>query len=101
MKGSSVITGHLNGKDIPEAVFFDLSQVEIGDEVIVIGEDSTSLTFRVVQVRAFPHNASTEEVFISNDGKVRLNLITCGGDWLSSEELYAERTVVFTELVTD
>lgn len=100
MSGSAVITGHLNGKNVPEAVFYNLGSVKIGDEVLVTAEDGAVLTFMVVDVRVYDHDADTKEVFISDDGKVRLNLITCAGDWLSQAELYDERTVIFTELVS-
>ena len=100
MVGSSVIAGHLNGKYVEEAVFYDLSQVKIDDEVFIIDATGAVLIFKVVDVRTYPHDAPTEEVFISDDGKVRLNLITCAGDWLRGEELYDLRTVVFTELVS-
>ena len=99
--GSAVMTGHLNGKNVPEAVFYDLGDVKIGDNVLVTGDDGTVLTFTVVDVRVYAHDADTEEVFISNDGRVRLNLITCAGDWLSQAELYEERTVIFTELLSE
>lgn len=101
MPGSAVMAGHLNGKNVPEAVFYNLGEVEIGDHVMVIGEDGTVLTFTVVDVRIYAHDADTEEVFVSNDGVVRLNLITCAGDWLSNEDLYEERTVIFTELLSE
>jgi sortase (surface protein transpeptidase) len=98
--GSAVIVGHLNGKNVPEAVFFALGDLGIGDTVDVVAEDGATLTFIVVQLRTYPYDAPTDEVFVSTDGKVRLNLITCAGDWLQKENIYNKRTVVFTELVS-
>jgi LPXTG-site transpeptidase (sortase) family protein len=100
MAGSAVIAGHLNGKGVPEAVFFDLGGLDIGDRVNIIAQDGSTLTFEVVQMRTYTHDAPTEEVFVSTDGKARLNLITCAGDWMQNEKLYDKRTVVFTELVS-
>ncbi|MEX2341196.1 MAG: class F sortase [Candidatus Paceibacterota bacterium] len=99
MPGSAVIAGHLNGKDVPRAVFYDLSAVEIDDEIHIIDVTGEVLTFKVVNTRTYAYDSPTEEVFISNDGKVRLNLITCAGEWIGDEQLYNERIVVFTELV--
>lgn len=99
MPGSAVITGHLNGKNVPEAVFYDLSQVSTDDEIYMVDVTGATSTYKVMEVRTYTHDSPTEEVFISDDGKVRLNLITCAGDWLGSEQLYNQRTVVFTELV--
>lgn len=100
MLGSAVITGHYNGRDTPRAVFYELGTLTVGDEVIIVGEDTVANTFRVVRVAMFDHNAPTAEVFVSHDGKRRLNLITCSGEWLAALKLYSTRTVVFTELVT-
>ena len=97
--GSSVIAGHYNGKNIREAVFFELRRVSIGDEVVVIGEEGTEQRFRVVRVATYPFDAPTNEVFVSDDGVARLNLITCDGAWIPSQGEYSHRTVVFTELV--
>lgn len=99
MQGSAVITGHLNGKNVPEAVFYDLSDIKVNDDVHIIDAVGKTLTFKVVEVRTYTHDSPTEEVFLSDDGKVRLNLITCAGDWLGAEQLYDQRTVIFTELV--
>jgi len=101
MKGSAVMTGHLNGKNIPEAVFFNLADLQIGDEVVIMSAERIEDIFRVVRIEIYAHDAPTEEVFVSTDGKKRLNLITCGGEWLSAENQYEQRTVVFTELLTD
>ena len=97
--GSAVIAGHVNGEGIPEAVFHDLSTLQIGDEVFVIQADGSDEVFRVVKIAEYPYDAPTEEVFESIDGKVRLNLITCSGQWLPVVNMYDTRTVVFTEQV--
>lgn len=101
MRGSAVIAGHLNGKEIPEAVFYDLHELAVGDEVVIMSAGRVGSIFRVVKVETYAYNDPTEDVFKSTDGKRKLNLITCGGEWLSDEDQYNERTVVFTELVTD
>lgn len=101
MRGSAVITGHYNGKETPQAVFYDLHTLEVGDEVVIMSEERIEDIFRVVKVATYPYDAETTDVFISTDGKKRLNLITCGGEWVSEKEVYNERTVVFTELLTD
>lgn len=100
-RGSAVMAGHYNGKRTPRAVFFDLSTLSIGDEVIVVSGEQATHTFRVVQVVTYEYDAPTAEVFVSHDGKRRLNLITCSGNWIAALKLYSKRTVVFTELVTD
>ncbi len=101
MRGSAVMTGHYNGRTVPEAVFYNLSKLQVGDEVVIMSAERVEDIFQVVQVATYAHDASTTEVFSSTDGKKRLNLITCGGEWLADAQVYNERTVVFTELLTD
>lgn len=101
MSGSAVIAGHYNGKAIPEAVFYDLERLDVGDEVIVLDADGAEEVFRVVNIATFDYDAPTTDVFMGAGEKKRLNLITCGGEWLAEKNVYDERTVVFTELVTE
>lgn len=101
MRGSAVIAGHYNGKETPQAVFFDLHTLKVGDEVVIMSADRIEDIFQVVKIETYDYDASTNDIFISTDGKKRLNLITCSGDWLPEAKLYNKRTVVFTELLTD
>lgn len=99
--GSAVIDGHLDGKNVPKAVFFNLSSLEIGDVVYIVDERKSVHKFQVKKVRTYDYDAPTEEVFGGDTDTVRLNLITCAGDWIKDEKLYDKRTVVFTELVSN
>jgi len=101
MPGSAVIDGHLDGKDVPEAVFYDLEKLQLGDLVEVIDESGKKLQFKVVGSKSYDRNATTTEVFSGDVSRARLNLITCSGDWIANEKSYNERIVVFTELVTN
>ncbi|MCR4325337.1 MAG: class F sortase [Patescibacteria group bacterium] len=99
MPGSAVIDGHVDGKDVPQAVFYDLDKLQKGDEVRVVDEDGRVLVFRVVDIKVYDYEAPTSEIFSADASKMRLNLITCVGDWIESKNLYDERLIVFTELV--
>ena len=97
--GSAVIDGHLDGKDVPQAVFFDLGKLKIGDLVEVIDTKGKTLQFRVVDTKTYDYDATTTDIFSGDLSKARLNLITCAGDWLATQKQYTQRIVVFTELV--
>lgn len=101
MRGSAVMAGHYNGRGVPEAVFYDLDTLQIGDKVVVMSEERIEDIFVVVKIATYEYDAPTDEVFVSTDGKARLNLITCGGEWLPEVDLYRHRTVVFTEQLTN
>lgn len=101
MQGSAVIAGHYNGKNTPRAVFYDLDTLKVGDEVVIMSAERIEDIYFVVKIETYDYDAPTTDVFISTDGKKRLNLITCSGDWMPESKLYNKRTVVFTELMTD
>jgi LPXTG-site transpeptidase (sortase) family protein len=96
--GNAVIAGHVDDARGNRAVFGRLSDVELGDSVLVEGEEGM-LEFRVVRKEIFPYDTEdTSEIFGESD-KPMLNLITCDGTWDQSRRTYTERLVVFAELV--
>ena len=97
--GSAVIDGHYDGKNVKEAVFYNLGKLTPGDLVEVVDNDGTTLKFQVVSVKLYDYNATTTEIFSSDTSHSRLNLITCGGSWDKAQGLYSKRVVVFTELI--
>lgn len=101
MPGSAVIDGHLDGRNVPQAVFYNIDKLKAGDLVEVVDEKGKTLQFRVIETKIYDYDAPTTEVFSGDASKARLNLITCAGSWLKTEKLYDKRVVVFTELVTD
>jgi sortase (surface protein transpeptidase) len=98
--GSAVIDGHLDGKDVPQAVFYNLGALKPGDVVEVVDTSGKMLKFKVLGSKTYDYTAPTTDIFAGGGPAARLNLITCAGDWVQSQKLYDKRVVVFTELVT-
>ncbi len=98
--GSAVIAGHRSGRFGKRGVFYDLKNLQIGDEVVVIDQGGVRFLFVVLQVREYDYDADTTDIFLSTSTAARLNLITCSGIWDSEIALFSKRTVVFTELVS-
>jgi len=98
--GSAVIDGHLDGRDVKEAVFYNLGKLQTGDIVEVVDVAGKKFDFKVVDVKTYDYNAPTADIFSHDTSTSRLNLITCAGDWDKTQGLYNKRVVVFTELVT-
>lgn len=94
--GSAVFAGHVNWKDRPEAVFTNLKNVQIGDMVQVINRDGEVVNFLVDEIKSYPFDADASEVFSSDDGLARLNLITCDGVWNPTLGSHESRLVIFT-----
>jgi hypothetical protein len=99
MPGSAVIDGHLDGKNVEEAVFYNLGNLKIDDQVGVVDASGTMIRFRVVKVVTYDYNATTTDVFSGDTSKARLNLITCAGTWIPGQKIYDKRIVVYTEAI--
>lgn len=97
-RGSAVIAGHVDSKTGP-AVFYELDKMEIGDEVLIHGEDGEIVRFAVVKKVAYPRtDAPVDTIFGFTYGS-GLNLITCTGSWNRKAKTHDDRLVVYTELV--
>lgn len=97
-QGSAVLDGHLNRPGGAPAVFWFLASLKIGDEVIVTTSEGKTLRYRVTgSARYAPQQAPLQEIFGSTQG-YHLNLITCAGYWLPSEQQTSLRMVVYTSL---
>jgi len=96
-KGTAVIAGHYGwGNNMP-AVFDNLYKLGIGDKVFIEDEKGLTAIFVVREIRIYGKDEAAPEVFNSSDGKSRLNLITCAGDWNKTEQTRSERLVVFAD----
>ena len=99
MPGIAVINGHVDGKDVEKAVFYDLGKLKPGDVVVVVDKNGTETQFRVVGSRTYDYDSPTADIFIGDPAKTLLNLITCSGDWDKEKKLYNKRTVVTAQLL--
>lgn len=93
--GSAVVAGHVdNGLGLP-AVFWDLKEMQIGDDVYVVAQDGSKLRFTVMDIATYPYADSPAERIFAEDDQARLNLITCAGSWLKGLRTYSERLVIY------
>lgn len=97
MPGVAVMDGHLDTKTSPRAVFYNLDQLKLGDEVNVLTVDNQKISFKVKSLKDYPYNASTSDIFISTSSVSQLVLVTCTGDWVPEKKIYNQRLVVFAE----
>ncbi len=98
-KGSAVIAGHFDKVDGSPAVFYNLSHLTPGDEILVKDENGKEYKYQVTKKASYNFDeVPLNEVFASSD-KARLNLITCEGVFDKSAKNYSKRTVVYSELI--
>ena len=99
--GSAVMAGHVDNGLGLAGVFKDLGNLNIGDDVYVVTGSGTKLHFKVSDIQTYPHDqVPVDQIFISNDGAAHLNLITCEGTWVTGQDTYDHRLVVYTTLVS-
>ena len=96
--GSSVIAGHVDSRDGP-AVFFRLTELEVGDEIEIHGEDGDVVTFRVTRREQHAKSAFPAEEVHRSTGKPELKLVTCGGVFDADERSYRDNIIVSAERV--
>ena len=97
-RGSAVIDGHLDRPGGSPAVFWYLSSLQVGDDVMVLTSRGRTLHFLVTHVQAYqPQNAPLQAIFGDMSGSY-LNLITCTGDWIPAQHQTTQRLVVYTSL---
>jgi hypothetical protein len=97
-RGSAVIDGHLDNQNGLPAVFWNLRQLHVGDEVQVVMSNGKKLTFRVTRIAYYQPQAAPIQDIFGNSGGIYLNLITCAGDWIPSQHQTTLRLVVYTAL---
>jgi hypothetical protein len=96
--GPAVIAGHVDDRSGP-AVFFDLVELEPGDEIEVHGADGEVVTFAVRRTEQHrKDDFPTEAVYGGTPGP-ELRLITCSGEFDRAERSYRDNTIVFAERV--
>ena len=97
-RGSAVIDGHLDRPGGYPAVFWRLRDIQVGDDVQVIGSAGKAVHFRVTRIAYYrAHQAPLQDIF-GNLGGRYLNLITCAGDWIPGQHQTTLRLVVYTSL---
>lgn len=97
--GNAVINGHSGWKNNKSAVFDNLHKLKIGDKIYTIDSMGETTIFVVREFRSYNPKAEAEDIFVSNDNKAHLNLITCSGYWNEKDQTHSSRLVVFTDKV--
>ena len=97
--GSAVIDGHLDRTGGAPAVFWNLKKLHVGDLVMVKNKSGQQVNFLVTKMQNYaPNAAPLAQIFGRNDGEY-LNLITCAGVWLPTQNQTSQRLVVYTKKI--
>lgn len=94
-KGNAVIAGHVDSETAP-ALFYRLSELKKGDEVIVTDVKNRKYKFKVYKKEIYDYDNVPLELIFGAASKPYLNLITCTGIFESGTKNYLKRLVVYT-----
>lgn len=97
-EGNAVIAGHVNNALTKTGVFEHLSNLKIGDTVVVSDASGKELTYFVSKLATYPATDAPAKSIFSGEGPSQLVLITCGGDWLPTVRSFSKRFVVYARL---
>jgi sortase (surface protein transpeptidase) len=98
-RGPAVLAAHVDWNH-QKGVFFDLHQLERGDDVMIDRADGSTATFEVQRVEQYPKDRfPTQEVYGDVTGP-ELRLITCGGELDRQARSYRDNIVVYAALVS-
>jgi hypothetical protein len=96
--GSAVILGHVDSYQGP-AIFFNLRQLTVGDEVDVTLADGVVADFAVTSVAMYLKDQFPAQQVYGSHSYSGLQLVTCGGSFDSETGHYLSNIVVYTSLV--
>ena len=94
-EGSAVLAAHVDLAGSGPGVFFDLDKLEEGDRVVVLHEDGSESSYRVVARVTYEKDELPLDVIFSREGPPVLTLITCGGAFNRNISRYDSNIVVY------
>lgn len=97
--GRAVMAGHVDGVDGP-AIFWDLSKLQLGDEVVVQDKERT-LTFKVHTMESVPLDLADVSQVFGYTSSPELVLITCSGTYDFDRGTREERLIVYASLIEE
>ena len=96
--GSAVLDGHYDDFHGHPAVFYSLSNLVKGDQVVVTDSSGKQRIFIVTDTEVYPvDDMPLQQIFHAND-TARLNIITCHPPWDTTINYYSQRLVVYSTL---
>ncbi len=95
--GNAVIDGHVDNALTTAGVFEHLSQVSLGDTIIVSDASGKTITYTVTETDEYPADTAPAASIFTTTGPSELVLITCDGTWVPSARSFDQRFVVVAQ----
>ncbi len=95
--GNAVFAGHVDYINYGPAVFWNLRNLEMGDEIKIVLADGTEYSYHVISEAAYSDSdAPVQEIVGPTDTEV-VTIITCNGTFDTKTREYDKRLVVRAE----
>lgn len=95
--GNAVIAGHYETIQGP-AVFYNLKNLNIGDEINVLDSAGNKLIFKINNIEIVDVGAFDVQKVYGTGNNKSLNLITCNGNYNPNIKSYDKRLIVYSNL---
>lgn len=95
--GPAIVLGHVDSYKGP-AVFFELKNLKIGDDIYIDRVDGTTVHFKVYAVKSYKQSNFPKEEVYGNTDYPALRLITCTGIYNHGTMEYSHNLVVYASL---
>jgi LPXTG-site transpeptidase (sortase) family protein len=99
--GNAVFSGHVDYINVGKAVFWNLKDLNPGDEIQVRLEDGTIYTYKVNFKQQYDAETAPVEQIVGPTPNETITLITCSGTFSSASHQYDKRLVVRAERVSE
>lgn len=98
--GAMFIDGHASGA-LREGLFANFDKLVEGDTISIEKGDNTKLTYKIVHTEVqLTKGLNMRQMLLPYGKALRgLNLMTCTGKWIESEQTYDQRLLIFAEQV--
>lgn len=97
--GPSIVAGHVDWDGEP-GVFFRLTELSPGDDIVVTRADSSVVTFEVTAKEQYRKTEFPTQSVYGDLDHAGLRLITCGGEFDSAATSYDDNVVIYAEMVS-
>jgi LPXTG-site transpeptidase (sortase) family protein len=92
--GNAVFAGHVDNALTTAGVFEHLSQLKVGDYITVADAKGKTVVYKVASSKAYAAADAPVAQIFATSGPSGLVLITCTGDWVTSQKQFDQRLVV-------
>jgi len=93
--GSTVIDGHIDSAAAGAGALFHLAELKPGEPITISTATGAVITYRVQARRVYPKAQGLPADLFAQTGPARLVIISCGGNFDTSNRSYDDNIVIF------